>query len=53
MRTRQVLVSAIGVGSLLVAGYIGSHRDANTLLAQGASKVGNPITGQGLPNPAP
>jgi len=53
MRTRRILVSAIGVGSLLVAGYFVSNRDANTLLAQGAAKVGNPITGEGLPNPAP
>ena len=53
MRTRRILVSAIGVGSLLVTGYIISNRDANTLLAQGAAKVGNPITGEGLPNPAP
>jgi len=53
MRTRRILVSAIGVGSLLVTGYIATNRDANTLLAQGAAKVGNPITGEGLPNPAP
>ena len=53
MRTRRILVSAIGVGSLLATGYIATNRDANTLLAQGAAKVGNPITGEGLPNPAP
>jgi sugar lactone lactonase YvrE len=53
MRTRRILVSAIGVGSLLVTGSIASNRDANTLLAQGAAKAGNPITGEGLPNPAP
>ena len=53
MRTRRILVSAIGVGSLLVTGYFISNRDANTLLAQGAAKAGNPITGEGLPNPAP
>ena len=53
MRTSRLLLSAIGVGSLLVAGYITTNREANTLLAQGASKVANPITGEGLPNPAP
>ena len=53
MRTSRLLLSAIGVGGLLVAGYITTNRDANTLLAQGASKVANPITGEGLPNPAP
>jgi sugar lactone lactonase YvrE len=38
--------------SLLTA-YLSPGRSANTLLAQGAAKIGNPITGDGLPNPAP
>jgi sugar lactone lactonase YvrE len=52
MRTSRIWLSAIGAGGvLLVAAYLNTGSGVHTALAQ--SKVGNPITGEGLPNPAP
>ena len=54
MSTPRILLSAIGAcGVLLLTAYLNTGTGANTLLAQGAAKVANPITGEGLPNPAP
>src|SRR5262245_16088416 len=54
MSTPRILLSAIGAcGVLLLTAYVHTGSDANALLAQGAAKVANPITGEGLPNPAP
>ena len=52
MRTLRILFPAIGAcGALLLTAHVNSGTDSNTLSAQ--SKVANPITGEGLPNPAP
>ena len=54
MSARRILLSTFGVCVLFVlTASLDSSRSANTLLAQGAAKVANPITGEGLPNPAP
>src|SRR5262245_23221980 len=37
----------------LLAAFNDFGTRANTLAAQGAAKAGNPITGEGFPNPAP
>jgi len=52
MTTPRILLVTFGAFFLLtVSLYPGNG--VNTLLAQGAAKVANPITGEGLPNPAP
>ena len=60
MTTSRILLSTLGAGAvLLVTAY--SYTDSSATLAaataaesaQTAAKVGNPITGEGLPNPAP
>ena len=52
MTTPRILLFAFGAFFLLTASlYPGNS--ANTLLAQGAAKVANPITDEGLLNPAP
>lgn len=54
MPTPRILLSTFGACAvLLLTAYINSGTHANTALAQGATKMGNPITGEGLPNPAP
>jgi DNA-binding beta-propeller fold protein YncE len=54
MTTQRILLSTFGACAvLLVAASINSSNSANTLLAQGAAESANPITGEGLPNPAP
>jgi len=54
MLTRRILLSTFGACVVVVAiALLDSHDRARTLFAQGAPKVGNPITGEGLPNPAP
>src|SRR5687767_6409533 len=52
MSTPRILISTFGAVLLLTV-FINSGNTANTLLAQSAAKVANPITGEGLPNPAP
>jgi len=54
MTAPRIVLSAFGVcGVCILTAFITSDRSPNMLLAQGAAKVGNPITGEGLPNPAP
>jgi DNA-binding beta-propeller fold protein YncE len=54
MSTRILRSTFCACASLLLTAYITSGTSSNTSLAQGgAAKVGNPITGEGLPNPAP
>jgi DNA-binding beta-propeller fold protein YncE len=52
MLTPRLLFSTIGACALVLTAvsYSGT---THTVSAQGAAKVGNPITGEGLPNPAP
>jgi NHL repeat len=54
MLTPRILLSTFGACAVfLLTASINSDNSANALLAQGAAKVGNPITGEGLPNPTP
>ena len=54
MPTPRILLSMFGACAVfLLIASVNSAKSANALLAQGAAKVGNPITGEGLPNPAP
>ncbi len=54
MFTPRILLSTFGACAVfLLTASINSDNSANALLAQGAAKVGNPITGEGLPNPTP
>ena len=54
MSTSRILLSTFGACAVcLVTASIDFGNSAETLLAQGAAKVANPITGEGLPNPAP
>jgi DNA-binding beta-propeller fold protein YncE len=54
MSMPRVLLSIVGAGAvvLLIAAFDAGSR-STVLLAQGSTKVANPITGEGLPNPAP
>ena len=53
MPSQRIVLSTLAVcTSFMLAASISSHT-AKTLFAQGTAKVGNPITGEGLPNPAP
>jgi len=54
MPTPRIVLSTFGAcGVFLLTASIDSGNGANTLWAQGAMKMGNAITGEGLPNPAP
>ena len=54
MPTPRILLSMFGACAVfLLVASVNSAKSTNRLLAQGAGKVGNPITGEGLPNPAP
>ena len=54
MSTPRILLSAFGVCSVfLLTASINSGGDRTTLLAQEAARMGNAITGERLPNPAP
>jgi hypothetical protein len=54
MTTLRILISTFGACAVfLLTASINSDQNANVLFAQGAAKVANPITGEGLPNPAP
>src|ERR687890_319174 len=51
MTTPRILLSTLGAGVLLLlATCVMEQRDS---LSAQAAKVANPITGEGLPNPAP
>src|SRR5919107_5787216 len=51
MTTPRILLSTLGAGVLLLlATCVMEQRDS---LSAQAAKPGNPITGEGLPNPAP
>ena len=52
MSAPKILLAAL-VACAVVAMASSNSRTTATLLAQGAAKGANPITGQGLPNPAP
>ena len=54
MSTPRILLSAFGVCSVfLLTASINSGGNKTTLLAQEAARMGNAITGERLPNPAP
>jgi DNA-binding beta-propeller fold protein YncE len=56
MSTPRVLLSTFGACAVFLLAASFAARSSNALSAQGASggtKVANPITGEGLPNPAP
>jgi DNA-binding beta-propeller fold protein YncE len=54
MPTPRILLSTLGACVVVVLTLsISWDNGAKTLFAQGATKVANPITGEGLPNPAP
>jgi DNA-binding beta-propeller fold protein YncE len=54
MPTPRILLSMFGACAVfLLVASVNFTKSTNTLLAQGAAKVGNPITGEGLPNPTP
>src|SRR4029450_10933058 len=54
MSTPRILLSAFGACAVfLFAVHINSAASGTVSAAQGAAKVANPITGEGLPNPAP
>jgi sugar lactone lactonase YvrE len=54
MSTPRILLSAFGACVIFLVAASTTARTGGTLsAAQGASKVPNPITGEGLPNPAP
>jgi DNA-binding beta-propeller fold protein YncE len=54
MLTPRILLSTFSACAVfLLTAAINPEKSANALLAQGAAKVANPITGEGLPNPAP
>jgi DNA-binding beta-propeller fold protein YncE len=54
MSTPRILFSAFGACAVFLSTIYSNSGTSATLLAlQGAAKVANPITGEGLPNPAP
>ena len=54
MSTPRILLSAfVACAVFLSTAYSNSGTSATLSAAQGAAKVANPITGEGLPNPAP
>jgi sugar lactone lactonase YvrE len=50
---RTVLSTCSACAVVLLIAYVSSGGSANRVSAQGAAKVANAITGEGLPNPAP
>jgi len=54
MSTPRILISTFGACAVVLStASINSLNSTDVLFAQGAAKVANPITGEGLPNPAP
>src|SRR5262245_49851176 len=54
MSTPRTLLATLGACAvLLFVALLDSHNSPNTLSAQSTTRVANPITGEGLPNPAP
>src|SRR5262245_50448127 len=54
MSTPRLLLTVFGVcAALLFTAYSNSGPRVMVSAAQSAARVGNPITGEGLPNPAP
>jgi streptogramin lyase len=54
MTRLRILLSTFGVCAVVVStGCTSSGESEKTLLAQEAGNIGSPITGEGLPNPAP
>jgi DNA-binding beta-propeller fold protein YncE len=51
MATSRILLSTFGACAALLLTAYGNPESPNTLSAQTGAKVGNPITGEGLPNP--
>ena len=52
-RPRILLCVSGACAGVLLTAWLYSGNGADILWAQGSTKVGNPITGEGLPNPAP
>src|SRR5262245_66572660 len=54
MTTPRILFFTFGACVIfLLTASLDTGNNTGILLAQGAAKVANPITGEGLPNPAP
>jgi hypothetical protein len=53
MPTPRILISTFGACALFLLTAYSTLDSRATLSAQTATKVANPITGEGLPNPAP
>ena len=53
MPTPRILLSTFGACAVFLLTAYSNPDSRATLSAQTAAKVGNPITGEGLPNPAP
>ncbi len=53
MSTPRFLLSAFVACAVFLSMAYSNSGTSATLSAQGAAKVANPITGEGLPNPAP
>ncbi len=53
MPTPRIVLSTLGASAVLLLTAYSNPDSHATLSAQTAAKVGNPITGEGLPNPAP
>ena len=53
MPTPRILISTFGACAVVLLTAYSNPDSRATLSAQSAAKVANPITGEGLPNPAP
>ncbi len=53
MPTPRIVLSTLGASAVFLLTAYSNPDSHATLSAQTAAKVGNPITGEGLPNPAP
>ena len=53
MPTPRILLCTLGASAVFLLTACSNPDSHATLSAQTAAKVGNPITGEGLPNPAP
>jgi sugar lactone lactonase YvrE len=53
MSIQRILLSAVVCAIFLLTAYSNSGTSTTLSAAQDAAKVANPITGEGLPNPAP
>src|SRR5262245_16074660 len=53
MSTPKILLFAFGACAVIMWAAHGSSVTSVTVAAQGGAKLANPITGEGLPNPAP